>query len=85
MKYMLKRFLVDAVQWRGESLEQMIELVGEQNVAITFFNRLNIRTNDRILHADMMDYVVRDDEGNVFIVPKEDFEREYIRDDDSIQ
>ena len=78
---MLKRFLVDAVQWRGESLEQMIELVGEQNVAITFFNRLNIRTSERIIYANVMDYVVKDDEGNVFIVSKDDFEREYIKDD----
>ena len=85
MKFRRKE-TIEAVQWTGANLSEvkalaaqfvMFDYADTNHDGKTFDTVLKVKTRERIIPANIGDYVVRGEKGDFFITPKEEFESIY--------
>ena len=85
MKYRRKE-TVEAVQWNGSNQAEIKAMAGQfamfdyadtNHDGKTFDAVLKVKTLEKIVAADIGDYVVRGAKGDFYVGKKADFERQY--------
>ena len=85
MKYRRKE-IIEAIQWKGKNQAEIKSLAGQfamfdyadtNHDGKTFAPVLKVKTSEKIIVAEVGDYVVRGAKGDFFIAKKADFESLY--------
>lgn len=85
MKFRRKE-IVDAVQWDGKNQAEIKAMAGQfamfdyadtNHDGLTFDAVLKVKTSEKIIPAEIGDYVVRGQKGDFFVTKKAEFESLY--------
>lgn len=85
MKFRRKE-IIEAVQWTGANQNEikamaaqfaMFDYADTNHDGKTFDMVLKVKTREKIVPAEIGDYVVRGDKGDFYLMPKKEFEALY--------
>jgi len=79
MKYKSKPKVIDAIQWTGKNLEEIINFVGESLMPIErrMDYDLKIKTLEGVHTADRFDYIIKGIKGEFYPCKPDIFELSY--------
>lgn len=79
MKYRKKPVTVEAVQWRGDNLDEVKEFVGQFLLVDDILQRIYISTLEGRMEAKLSDYVIKGVNGEFYPCKPTIFEKTYDR------
>lgn len=75
MKYRKKPVIVEAVQYKGNNVNEIVEFTGKHN--IDYGDRLKIKTLEGDMIANINDYIIRGVSGEFYPCKPDIFEQTY--------
>lgn len=73
-KYRTKPCEIEAVQWNGSNLEEILDFAKEY---VVFDNNLKLETLEGIMNASIGDFIIRGLRGEYYLCKADVFEKKY--------